>query len=77
MGASLLHLDGLLGRPALKTAWCHADKDSGSFVPIIAFDCRGLDPTGWHPEVGTQIMQLTTSAGAHGTSSMLVKRLQC
>ena len=68
MGASLLHPDGLLHTPAVKAAWCHAEKDSGSFVPITAFDCRGLDPTGWHPEVSTHIsMQSTSSAGALGT----------
>lgn len=25
--------------------------DSGSFVPIIAFDCRGLEPVKFHPQV--------------------------
>jgi hypothetical protein len=24
--------------------------DSGQFVPIVAFDCRGCEPTAWHPE---------------------------
>ncbi len=45
-------------------------------MPIIAFDCRGLDPIGWHPEVRTQsIMQSVTFAGALGTCFMLVKHL--
>ena len=73
MGARLLHPDGPLYTPALKAAWCHAEKDNGSFVPIIAFDCRGLDPTGWHPEVSMWIiMQWDTFAGALGTCFMLV-----
>lgn len=26
--------------------------DDGNFVPIIGFDCRGLEPIHWHPEGG-------------------------
>jgi hypothetical protein len=25
------------------------EEDSGEFVPVIAFDCRGLEPLKWHP----------------------------
>ena len=28
-----------------------ADK-AGEWAPLIAFECRGLEPTAWHPEVG-------------------------
>ncbi len=26
--------------------------DAGKFVPIIAFDCRGMEPVDWRPEGG-------------------------
>lgn len=29
-----------------------AEEDSGQWVPIVGFDCRGLEPVGFHPEVG-------------------------
>ena len=25
-------------------------EDLGKFVPIVAFDCRGCEPTAWHPD---------------------------
>lgn len=27
--------------------------DAGNFVPIISFECRGLEPIDWRPEVRT------------------------
>ena len=27
-------------------------EDSGTFVPIMGFDCRGLEITKWHPTEG-------------------------
>ena len=24
---------------------------AGKWVPIVAFECRGMEPTAWHPEV--------------------------
>lgn len=30
-------------------------EDEGSFVGIVAFECRGMDVTGWQPEVGAHI----------------------
>ena len=26
-------------------------EDDGKWVPLVGFDCRGMDVTGWHPEV--------------------------
>lgn len=28
-----------------------AEKDEGKFAPIVGFECRGLDPIEWRPEV--------------------------
>lgn len=25
--------------------------DAGLFVPVVAFECRGLEPIAWHPQV--------------------------
>ncbi|ETV96767.1 hypothetical protein H310_10075 [Aphanomyces invadans] len=33
--------------------------DSGEFVPVVGFDCRGLEPVAWYPEGGYTL----TSAG--------------
>lgn len=33
--------------------------DSGEFVPLVGFECRGLEPYAWHPESGYRV----TSAG--------------
>jgi hypothetical protein len=33
--------------------------DSGGFVPIVGFECRGLEPIVWYPEGGYKV----TSAG--------------
>lgn len=29
-------------------------EDAGNFVPVVAFECRGLEPVGWTPEVGSR-----------------------
>ncbi len=29
----------------------NAADDEGKFAPLVAFECRGLDPIEWHPEV--------------------------
>lgn len=34
----------------------YAADDDGNFVPIIGFDCRGLEPIHWHPEVDSSGM---------------------
>ncbi|KAG2483004.1 hypothetical protein HYH03_018085 [Edaphochlamys debaryana] len=31
-------------------------EDDGKFVPIIAFECRGLEPIGFHPEGGWNVV---------------------
>lgn len=46
------HAAHLTVTPVKNVTRAYTEKDSGSFVPIIAFDCRGLDPIGWHPEDG-------------------------
>jgi len=28
--------------------------DTGKFVPVVGFDCRGLEPIDWRPEVGVE-----------------------
>jgi hypothetical protein len=28
-----------------------AEEDNGKWVPVIAFECRGLEPVAYHPEV--------------------------
>mmetsp|Transcript_21630 Transcript_21630/g.55494 ORF Transcript_21630/g.55494 Transcript_21630/m.55494 type:complete len:162 (+) Transcript_21630:182-667(+) len=33
----------------------YAEADSGSFVPIIGFDCRGAEPVDWTPQGGFRI----------------------
>lgn len=33
-----------------------AANDSGQYVPIVAFDCRGLEPTKWYPESGYTVI---------------------
>eukprot|EP00958_Prasinococcus_capsulatus_P027202 scaffold5303_cov392-Prasinococcus_capsulatus_cf.AAC.6 len=33
---------------------CRAD--SGAMVPIVAFDCRGVEPTAWYPQSGFQVV---------------------
>ncbi len=30
---------------------CNAADDEGKYAPLVAFECRGLDPIEWHPEV--------------------------
>mmetsp|Transcript_12943 Transcript_12943/g.47326 ORF Transcript_12943/g.47326 Transcript_12943/m.47326 type:complete len:167 (+) Transcript_12943:118-618(+) len=30
--------------------------DSGAMVPIVAFDCRGVEPTAWYPQSGFQVV---------------------
>ena len=30
-------------------AW---DADDGDLVPFVAFECRGIEPTAWHPTGG-------------------------
>ena len=36
------------------SAMCvNAADDEGKFAPIAAFECRGLDPIDWRPEVRT------------------------
>lgn len=40
---------GLCSMPLRLT--CRAEGDSGQWVPIAGFDCRGLEPIGFHPEV--------------------------
>lgn len=36
--------------------------DSGEFVPIVAFECRGLEPYAWHPESGYRVTSTGGSA---------------
>ena len=35
-----------------KDACVPADEDDGKWVPIIGFECRGIEPIDWRPEVG-------------------------
>jgi hypothetical protein len=28
------------------------EDDDGKWVPVVAFECRGIEPTAFHPEVG-------------------------
>lgn len=39
-----------------KIKGCYTAEDEGSFVGIVAFECRGMDVTGWQPEVGPSFM---------------------
>jgi hypothetical protein len=39
-----------------------ADEDDGQFVPLMAFECRGIEPTAFHPEV--RVYQLCAAAVA-------------
>lgn len=32
---------------------CVAEEDQGKFAPIVGFECRGLEPIDWTPEVLT------------------------
>jgi hypothetical protein len=34
----------------LQVTRAYTADDSGSFVPIVAFDCRGCEPTAWYPD---------------------------
>ncbi|KAG7383125.1 hypothetical protein PHYPSEUDO_003997 [Phytophthora pseudosyringae] len=40
-------------------------EDSGAFVPLVGFECRGLEPCAWHPESGYRVV----SAGRHAAFS--------
>lgn len=33
-----------------------ADKDTGDWVPVVGFDCRGLEPVGFHAENGWKVV---------------------
>ena len=37
--------------------------DSGEYVPLVGFECRGLEPYAWHPQDGYTV----TSAGGSAT----------
>ena len=45
--------------------------DSGQFVPIVAFDCRGCEPTAWHPEQA----RAKTAAALADTQTADVRRM--
>jgi hypothetical protein len=34
----------------------HAETDTGSWVPVVGFDCRGLEPVGFHAENGWKVV---------------------
>ncbi|BDA44885.1 probable CXXC motif containing zinc binding protein [Coccomyxa sp. Obi] len=44
-----------------KIKGCYTAEDEGSFVGIVAFECRGMDVTGWQPEDGF-IVESTSGA---------------
>ena len=37
---------------------CLAVDDDGKFVPVVAFECRGLEPIKYQPEVGAWCMSI-------------------
>ena len=39
-----------------KIKGCYTAEDDGSFVGIVAFECRGMDVTEWQPGVGSAFM---------------------
>eukprot|EP00611_Tribonema_gayanum_P022886 TRINITY_DN4693_c0_g2_i1.p1 TRINITY_DN4693_c0_g2~~TRINITY_DN4693_c0_g2_i1.p1 ORF type:complete len:174 (+),score=54.88 TRINITY_DN4693_c0_g2_i1:39-524(+) len=43
------------------TTRCITAEQSGEWVPVVAFDCRGLVPTAWHPSTDFVV----TSSGGH------------
>ena len=34
----------------------NADTDTGGWVPVVGFDCRGLEPVGFHAENGWKVV---------------------
>jgi len=45
--ATRLHRSGVIA-----VAFVHTEDDDGKWVPVVAFECRGIEPTAFHPEVG-------------------------
>eukprot|EP00299_Pterocystis_sp_00344_P009905 c4313_g1_i1.p1 GENE.c4313_g1_i1~~c4313_g1_i1.p1 ORF type:complete len:139 (+),score=18.24 c4313_g1_i1:132-548(+) len=45
-----------------KTRRVYTAEDSGNFVPIVAFECRGVEPVKWEPSEDDTV-NVTTSAG--------------
>lgn len=41
----------------------YTEGDSGTWVPVVVLECRGMEPVRWHPQGGFTV----TSAGEQGT----------
>lgn len=51
-------------RSVLMCLWCvSAEDDDGKWVPVVAFECRGIEPTAFHPEVRRQAIDVVMWVG--------------
>ena len=58
-----------------KIVFRNAADDEGKFAPLVAFECRGLDPIEWHPEVRDTVVCAVCPTSCMPLSSMSCRRV--
>ena len=52
----------------------YLEQDSGQFIPVVGFECRGVQPISWHPQTTCVV---TTTGGSKFTDVNLEEKEWC